>query len=67
MAGRKLVYYLKVLKGTSKGQWFWHITAPNGKIIADGAEGYGKKSGAVRAAKRFILVAETGALMLKED
>ena len=67
MPARKLVYYLKILRGISTRQWYWHITAPNGKIIADGAEGYEKKSGAVRAAKRFILVTQSGSLVLAED
>lgn len=30
--------------------WYWHIKAPNGKIVADGAEAYEGKGNATRAA-----------------
>lgn len=31
------------------GQWYWHFEAANGKITADGAEGYVSKSNVTRA------------------
>lgn len=61
--GKKLTYNLDVKQGRD-AQWYWHITAPNGRKIADGSEGYSKRSGAVRAAKRFITVAQEGLLEL---
>jgi len=43
----------------SGGNWYWRIRAKNGRIIADGAEGYVSKQNAVRAFKRFLeLMAE---------
>jgi uncharacterized protein YegP (UPF0339 family) len=63
---RKATYYLVVFKGAGRA-WYWRVTAPNGRKIADGAEGYSKRSGAVRAAKRFILVASTGMMEIKES
>jgi uncharacterized protein YegP (UPF0339 family) len=32
------------------GLWYWRLRAGNGKIVADGAEGYLTKSNAKRAA-----------------
>jgi len=61
---RKATYYLVVFNGRG-GDWYWRVTAPNGRKIADGAEGYARRSGAVRAAKRFILVATDGLLVLR--
>jgi len=31
------------------GEWRWRLKARNGRIIADGAEGYKSKAGAKRA------------------
>ena len=45
--------------------WFWHLIATNGKVIADGAEGYDKKSNAmaaVRTVRRTIPLAKTRSL-----
>lgn len=44
-----------------KGEHRWRLVARNGRIIADGAEGYTRKAGAQRAARRFleIIVNET--------
>lgn len=38
------------------GQHRWRLVAPNGRIIADGAEGYATRSNAVRAAQRVVTV-----------
>ncbi len=35
------------------GEWRWRLKAKNGRIIADGAEGYKTKSGIKRAVKSF--------------
>lgn len=32
--------------------WYWRRVAPNGRIIADGSEGYMKKTRAITAALR---------------
>lgn len=36
----------------STGQHRWRLKAKNGRIVADSGEGYAKRSGAVRAARR---------------
>jgi uncharacterized protein YegP (UPF0339 family) len=33
---------LEVFKN-NKGQWYWHAVATNGRIVADGGEGYTRK------------------------
>lgn len=36
------------------GEWRWRFLAPNGKIMADSAEGYKTKFGASIAAQKLI-------------
>lgn len=36
--------------GSAWFQWYWRLVAANGKIIADGSEGYASRSNAKRAA-----------------
>ncbi len=40
-----------------KGLFRWRFVAPNGKIVADGGEGYASRSNAIRAARRMTVVA----------
>jgi uncharacterized protein YegP (UPF0339 family) len=63
---KRLEYHLVVSKPDYR-DWYWHVIAPNGRLIADGAEGYKKRSGAIRAAQRFIAVATEGLLVLKVE
>ncbi len=40
----------------SKGKWYWRVRSKrNGKIVADGAEGYASKSNLRRAVLRLPL------------
>lgn len=39
------------------GMWYWRLWAGNGRVIADGSEGYAKSSNARRAAYRHWQVA----------
>jgi uncharacterized protein YegP (UPF0339 family) len=32
--------------------WYWRLRARNGRIVADGAEGYASKRNAIRAVRR---------------
>lgn len=41
----------------AKGEWRWNLKAPNGKIIADSAEGYKRRRSALRG---ILLVINTG-------
>lgn len=47
----KIVAY----KGRGVHPWRWRLVARNGRIIADSAEGYSKKSKLVRAIDRLRL------------
>ena len=52
------------------GQWFWHLKAPNGKVIADGAEGYTRKADAERAIARvrcYMHTAEVSEAVVRHD
>jgi len=45
-----------------RGEWRWSAVARNGRIVADGAEGYSTKDHAVRAVRRFVaMMKATGA------
>lgn len=47
----KLQVYQSHLRSGENGEnWYWRLLATNGRIVADGAEGYSSKSKAKRAA-----------------
>lgn len=48
----KRTYVLAVYRDAA-GEWRWTLWAPNKRIVADSGEGYSRKAGAVRAAKRL--------------
>lgn len=43
--------HIVIFKGLT-GHWYWRLCARNGKVVADGSEGYASKSNARRAARR---------------
>lgn len=43
-------YTIVVYQSPNSVQWYWRMKAPNGRIVADGSEGYKTKQGATRAA-----------------
>ncbi len=43
----------RIFKGDNN-EWYWHIVAKNGQIIADGGEGYKTRWGCKRAVKKFL-------------
>lgn len=50
---RRPVYWLRTYRDAG-GKWRWRMTARNGKIVADSAEGYARRSGARAAARRLV-------------
>ena len=44
----------KVELYTNGDEWFWHLKASNGRIIADSGEGYATYYGVVRAVDRVV-------------
>lgn len=36
------------------GEWRWRLRAPNGRILADGSEGYSSKPGVRRSVANFV-------------
>mgnify|MGYP000908399739 CR=1 FL=1 len=66
-------YYFEVFQGyrgptqMTEPPWYWRLTAANGKIIADGSEGYSKKANAKAAVRRlFKGLLDWGVLTWKE-
>jgi hypothetical protein len=52
----------------ASGQWRWRLVTSNGKTIADGAEGYRRRGGAVAGiASVKKLVAEAGIVEVVKD
>lgn len=45
--------HYEVTKGKD-GDWYWHAIARNGKIVADGAEGYTRAADCRKALNRFV-------------
>jgi uncharacterized protein YegP (UPF0339 family) len=46
--------YFEVHQSAGNEQWYWRLRAKNGRIIADGAEGYTRRSDCCRAVHRVI-------------
>lgn len=47
---------------SSNGEWRWRLRAANGKITADGAEGYANESSCKRAVRRLFNILINGPL-----
>lgn len=41
-------------KSPKNGEWYWHLKATNGKIIASGGEGFKTKWGVRRSARKAL-------------
>lgn len=39
---------IQFYKSKKNGQWYWRAVARNGRKVAGGAEGYKRKSGAIK-------------------
>jgi uncharacterized protein YegP (UPF0339 family) len=48
------------------GEYRWRMRAKNGRIIADGAEGYKTKRGARRAAERLLDIVRNSTVDIRE-
>lgn len=38
----------------ANGQWYWHLKARNGRIVADGGEGYMRRAQVVNILRRIF-------------
>jgi uncharacterized protein YegP (UPF0339 family) len=52
IATHRPAYVIHVYRDVG-GQWRWRMQAPNGRLVADSGEGYTKRTGAFRAARRL--------------
>ena len=57
-------YEIGTYYGFKDGLWYWRLRAQNGKIIADGSEGYATRYNARRAAKALIAAGLAGRIVL---
>jgi uncharacterized protein YegP (UPF0339 family) len=48
----KKIYTILYYQSVRNELWYWKLLSKNGRIIADGAEGYNSKSSVIRAIKR---------------
>lgn len=48
----KKIYTILYYQSIHDDLWYWKLLSKNGRIIADGAEGYNTKSSIVRAIRR---------------
>ena len=55
-------------------QWYWRLLSSNGKIVADGAEGYASKPNLLRAVKKlkvfnldYVLIVGTPEVQEEQD
>jgi uncharacterized protein YegP (UPF0339 family) len=44
---------VQIYQGKNK-KWYWRVVARNGRIIADGAQGYASKANVKRAFRNFV-------------
>jgi len=44
-------FKLEVYQSDANSDWYWRLLARNGKVIADGSEGYVSLANAMRAAR----------------
>lgn len=49
------------------GEWRWRLVGKNGRIIADGAEGYATRNNAKQALKRFTMLAAQAEIVESAD
>jgi uncharacterized protein YegP (UPF0339 family) len=49
------------------GDWYWHLVHRNGKVVADGSEGYKRKSACVKSLTNIIKGIETAGFQIEGD
>jgi uncharacterized protein YegP (UPF0339 family) len=58
---------LKITVYQSKDGYRWRAQAANGKIVADGAEGYTRRASAFRAAAKVLDAIRTAGYLLVDE
>jgi uncharacterized protein YegP (UPF0339 family) len=49
------------------GDWYWHLVHRNGKVVADGSEGYKRKSACVKSLTNIIKGIETAGFQIEGE
>lgn len=60
----KSPYVAQIYKDAAD-EWRWRFLAPNGKVIADGSEGYTRIHGARRAVTRLLKIIALGQVVVR--
>ena len=47
-----MIHY-EVWKSTKNGKWYWHLVSKNGRILADGGQGYHSKGNLTRSLEKI--------------
>ena len=50
---------IEIYKGRD-GRWYWRMRARNGRVVADGSQGYARRRGAWHAVRRLVLLIARG-------
>lgn len=61
----KMVEKFEYWQSKKNDEWYFHLVAPNGEIIAQ-SEGYKAKDGAIKGAESVKKYAETAEILEKE-
>jgi uncharacterized protein YegP (UPF0339 family) len=65
MKTKTKTYRFSIFRGENL-QWYWNLKHRNGKIVADGSEGYKRKSACIRSLTRIIAGIETAGFQIEE-
>ena len=56
---------IQFYKSKKNGQWYWRAIARNGRKVAGGAEGYLRKSSAIKGFKSLLKVIQSGKIEIQ--
>ena len=47
------MYKVKIFRGVNK-QWYWSVTASNGKIVCSGGEGFKRRTSVIKIVQKLF-------------
>jgi uncharacterized protein YegP (UPF0339 family) len=67
MPKRKLPHGFHLYRSPHNWLWRWRLVSKNGRVIADGAEGYTRKTEILKAVNRVIELSRLADIHLEES
>jgi uncharacterized protein YegP (UPF0339 family) len=61
------VCHFEVWQSKKDNYWYWHLRDTNGKVVADGAEAYTRREGAVAGIQNVCSCCPTGVITTIAD